>query len=84
MQVGAIGGYSYQPYIYNTNTMSARSMDKIQGIGDDLTSAKTDFSFLTDEEQNINPLQKGQTANFADIFAQQMQMSRMNANRIFG
>lgn len=82
MRVGAIGGYSYQPYIYNANSVSSRSMDKIQGIGSDLTSAKTDFSSLVNEEENINPLKKGETPNFAEIFDMQMQMSRMNASRI--
>ena len=43
MQVGGIGAYSYQPYIYNTNTLSARSMDRVEAIDSDLTSAKTDF-----------------------------------------
>lgn len=83
MQVGAISGYLYQPYIYNTNALSASSMDKVRAIGDDVTSAGTDFSSLVDDVQNINPLQKGETANFADIFEQQMQMSRTNAARIF-
>lgn len=84
MQVGGIGAYSYQPYVYNTNTMSARSMDRIQAIDSDLTSAKTDFSSLTEEVSNQNPLNKGETPHFADIFASQMQMSRMNEARIFG
>ena len=84
MQVGGIGAYSYQPYVYNTNTMSARSMDRIQAIDNDLTSAKTDFSSLSEEDLNINPLKKGGTYDFAAIFATQMQMSRMNEARIFG
>lgn len=84
MQVGGIGAYSYQPYIYNTNTLSARSMDRIQGIDSDLTSAKTDFSSLSEEVLNTNPLKKGETSDFAGILASQMQMSRMNEARIFG
>lgn len=84
MQVGGIGAYSYQPYIYNTNTLSARSMDRVQAIDSDLTSAKTDFSSLSDEVLNTNPLKKGETLDFAGIFAAQMQMSRMNEARIFG
>lgn len=82
MGVGAISGYAFQPYIYNTNTVSAKSLNKISAISDDLTSAKTDFTSLYSEEQNINPLKKGETANFAEIFEQQMQMSQMNASRI--
>lgn len=84
MQVGAVGAYSFQPYIYNTNTLSARSMDKIKGIGSDLTSAKTDFSSLSDDDLNANPLKRGETLHFADIFASQMQMSKINEARIFG
>lgn len=84
MQVGAVGAYSFQPYIYNTNTLSARSMDKIKGIGSDLTSAKTDFSSLSDDDLNTNPLKRGETLHFADIFASQMQMSKINEARIFG
>lgn len=79
MQIGAIGGYSYQPYIYNSNTLSVDSMDKISAIGDDMSASDIDFSSLVDDVQNINPLQKGETANFADILEQQMQTSRVNA-----
>lgn len=84
MQVGAIGGYSFQPYIYNTNSLSADSLNKIKGIGQDadVTEAKTDYSSLTDNSQNINPLKKGETANFADIFEMQMRMSQENASRL--
>lgn len=84
MQVGGIGAYSYQPYIYNTNTLSARSMDRIQAVDSDLTSAKTDFSSLSEKVLNTNPLKKGETPDFAGILASQMQMSRMNEARIFG
>ncbi|MBQ1172595.1 MAG: hypothetical protein IIX48_08385 [Lachnospiraceae bacterium] len=84
MQVGGIGAYSYQPYIYNTNTLSARSMDRVEAIDSDLISAKTDFSSLSEEVLNTNPLKKGETSDFAGIFASQMQMSRMNMARIFG
>lgn len=79
MQVGAI---SFQPYIYNTNALSARSLSRIESIGDDLLTSKTDYSSLTDESLNENPLRKGQTANFVDVLGRQMQMSRMNAARV--
>lgn len=79
--IGAVSFQSYRPYIYNTNTVSGNSLSKVKAIGDDLLASKTDFSGMT-EEENINPLRKGETANFADVIAMQMQMSRMNADRI--
>ena len=83
MQVGAIGATNFQPYVYNTNSLNRASMNKVQGIGDDLLTSKTDFSALTDEQkQNVNPLKRGETADFAGIMDMQMQMSRMNASRV--
>lgn len=81
MQIGAIGAAAYNPYIYNTNTVSSASMNKISGIGSDLTSSKTDFGALTSQE-NINPLRRGESLDFAGIIDMQMQMSRMNADRL--
>lgn len=83
MRVGAVGFQMYQPYIYNTNTLSGSSLSKVKPIGDDLLSSGTDFSGMTDDEQqNLNPLRRGETVNFADVIAMQMQMGRMNADRI--
>ncbi|HAG69671.1 MAG TPA: hypothetical protein DCL38_06835 [Lachnospiraceae bacterium] len=85
MQVGAVGAGYYQPYVYNTNSLDRASMNRVQGIGDDLLTSKTDFSALTDDgKQNVNPLKRGETADFAGIMDMQMQMSRMNASRLFG
>ncbi|MCR5788606.1 MAG: hypothetical protein K6G83_01840 [Lachnospiraceae bacterium] len=83
MQIGAVGASYYQPYVYNTNSLSRSSMNPVQGIGDDLLTSKTDFSALTDDQkQNVNPLKRGETADFSGIFDEQMQMSRMNAARV--
>ncbi|MCR4655863.1 MAG: hypothetical protein K5770_06500 [Lachnospiraceae bacterium] len=83
MQVGAVGSSYFQPYVYNTNSLDRASMNKVKGIGDDLLTSKTDFSALTDEQQqNVNPLKRGETADFAGIMDMQMQMSRMNAARV--
>lgn len=83
MRIGAVGFQMYQPYIYNTNTVSGNSLSRVKPIGDDLLSSGTDFSGMTDEEQqNINPLRRGETVNFADVIAMQMQMGRMNADKI--
>lgn len=83
MRIGAVSFQTYQPYIYNTNTVSGNSLSKVNPISDDLLSSKTDFSGMTDEEQqNLNPLRRGETVNFADVLAMQMQMGRMNADKI--
>jgi len=83
MQVGAIGSYSYvQPYVYNSNTLSAGSMRKISGIDQDLLSSSTDFSSLTKTKENTNPLKIGETPNFADILTMQMQMGKNHAAKI--
>ena len=79
MQVGALG---FKPYIYNTNVMSGNSLSKVSSVEKDLLASKTDYSSLTDESLNENPLRRGQTANFVDILGMQMQMSRLNASRI--
>lgn len=79
MQVGALG---FKPYIYNTNVMSGNSLSKVSSVEKDLLASKTDYSSLTDESLNENPLKRGQTANFVDILDMQMQMSRLNASRI--
>lgn len=81
MRIGAVGGYSYNPYIYNTNSVSSASMNKIQGIGDDLLKSKTDFSALT-EQETTNPLRKGESLDFMGILDMQLQMSRMNEARL--
>lgn len=78
MQVGTI---SFRPYIYNANMLSGSSLSKVSSIGEDLLTGRTDFSALTDEE-NVNPLKKGESSNFVDILEMQMQMGRMNAARI--
>ena len=36
MGIGAI--MAYQPYIYNTNTVSAKSLEKIQGVNNDVST----------------------------------------------
>lgn len=84
MGVGAISAIgTYQPYVYRTNQVSSRSLSKVAPIGEDLLKSKTDFSGLTKEEnETINPLKRGQTAHFADVLSMQMQMGRMNAQRL--
>ena len=78
MAIGAISAYgsvnalSLRSYVYNTNSVSAASMNKLSRISDDVLDKKIDYSELTDESLNENPLKKGQTLNFQDMLAMQM------------
>ena len=82
MRIGALNAYNFQPYVYNTNTVSSASMNKLSKISDDVLDKKVDYNELTDESQNINPLKKGQTLNFQSMLEMQMQRSQNNAARI--
>lgn len=82
MRIEPIGSYSYQPYIYNTNKVDSASLGKVQPIEKDVLASKTDFSGLTDKQENINPLRRGETPNFGQILDMQMQKGRMNAARV--
>lgn len=73
MRIGAI---AYQPYVYNTNTISSASLNRIGAIPNDATAGRTDFEDLTKEQENVNPLRKGESGNFMDILSSQMAMSR--------
>lgn len=73
MRIGAI---AYQPYVYNTNTVSAASLNRINALPEDGTKGRTDFEGLTEREENQNPLGRGQSASFMDILSSQMAMSR--------
>lgn len=83
MQIGAV---AFRPYIYNANTVSSNSLNKVSAIGDDVLKSKTDVSELLSDDAieavNTNPLKPGQSLDFAGILDMQMQMSRMNADRI--
>ena len=85
MGIGAIGavGVGFQPYIYRVNAVNANSMNRINPVGGDVAKApSTDYSALYSESENINPLRKGETKNFADVLASQMAMSRLHAERL--
>ena len=84
--IGAVGGYSYNPYIYNTRQVSSASLNAIGRISDDATDGGVDFSGVgrVDEKININPLKKGETANFADILMSQMSLSNIHQSQLFG
>lgn len=79
MGIGAIG---FSPYVYNTNTVSRSSLGRVKPVEEDVTKPSTDYSALTDESLNVNPLKKGESSNFVDILESQMAMSRQNAARV--
>ena len=78
-----IGGVGMSPYIYNTNMVSSLSMNPISAIPDDATAQQIDYTdLLSDELENINPLKKGQSANFMDILMSQMSMSQYHQAKV--
>ena len=78
MQIGAVG-MTFQPYVFNTNTVSANSLNKVSPIADDALTSSVDYY---SNSKNQNPLKMGQTSNFADVLAMQMQLGHNNAARI--
>lgn len=74
-----IDAVSFQPYVYHVNAISPASMNRLSKISDDVLDQKTDFSGLVENE---NPLQKGQTLNFADMLQMQMQRGRSAVARV--
>ena len=82
MMIGALGAYGFQSYVYNTNSVSSASMNKLSKISDDVLDKKIDYSELADESKNVNPLKKGQTLDFQSMLQMQMQRGQNNAARI--
>lgn len=82
MGIGAVS--MFQPYIYNTNTVSANSLNPIKAISNDVTSSHINQTPETDYTDTVNPLAKGETKDFAGVLQSQMQMGMQNAMRIFG
>ena len=88
MGIGAIGSIGlfqmYHPYVYNTNTLSAKSLGAIDKVNNDVSRSHIEQpeNPYTKETENLIP--RGQSANFADILSSQLQMGMNNAARIFG
>ncbi|MCM1254001.1 MAG: hypothetical protein NC321_14375 [Clostridium sp.] len=80
MRIGGIGNV-YPTYVYNPNTVSANSMNKLSRISDDVLDKKVDYT-QTAAAENENPLKKGQTLDFEGILAKQMQQGQNRAARI--
>ena len=81
MRIGGIG-YVYPTYVYNPNTVSAYSLNKLSRISDDVLDKKTEYTRPEPEEENQNPLRKGQTRDFEGILAKQMQQGQSRAERM--
>jgi len=79
MGIGAISGAAYPSYVYNTNRISPKSLNKVQAVPDDALAGKVGY----DSEKNENPLRIGETKDWAGILESQMAMGQMNAARIF-
>ncbi len=75
MRIGAV----YPTYIYNTNRVSSRSLDRINAIPNDALKSKIGY---TGSSENTNPLRPGTSRDFAGIIVSQMAMGRRNAARI--
>lgn len=82
MGVGAISGF--QPYIYNTNSISASSLNRISAVDNDVTGSHIKPAVNDYSQETVNALERGETADFAGVLAMQMQMGMNNANLLFG
>ncbi len=82
MGVGAISGF--QPYIYNTNSVSASSLNRISTVDNDVTGSHIKPMEIDYGQETVNALERGETADFAGVLAMQMQMGMNNADLLFG
>lgn len=80
MRIGGIGN-AYPTYVYNPNTVTSNSMNKLSRISDDVLDKKVDYS-QTAAQENQNPLKKGQTIDFEGVLAKQMQEGQNRAAKI--
>lgn len=87
MGIGAISSVSmsYSPQIYNVNGINTNSLNRISPISDKLTKSDIDFTGLVgddEKQETVNPLRRGETANFADVLASQMAMGSMMRDKL--
>lgn len=81
MRIGSLNNI-YPTYVYNPNVVSSKSMNRLSKISDDVLDKKVDYTGIRAEEENQNPLKKGQTIDFKGILAKQMQQGQNRAARI--
>lgn len=79
MRIGGIGNI-YPNFVYNTNAVNANSLNKLSRISDNVLDKRTDYE--TNTEENQNPLRKGETKDFQNILAKQMQEGQNRAAAI--
>ena len=84
MGIGAVSGF--QHYVYNTNSVSAASMNRISAINNDVTDSHIRPEKVQSKYtgETTNPLEYGETADFAGVLAMQMQMGMNKADVLFG
>ncbi|MBQ8527922.1 MAG: hypothetical protein IJ429_05545 [Lachnospiraceae bacterium] len=83
MGIGAISGF--QPYVYNTNSVSRSSLNPISSVNNDVSSSHIRPAQTSDySRETVNPLERGETADFAGVLAMQMQMGVNHADMFFG
>lgn len=80
MRIGGIGNV-YPNFVYNTNEVSSNSLNKLSKISDDVLDKKINYEAKNTEE-NQNPLRKGETKDFQNILAKQMQEGQNRAAAI--
>lgn len=78
-----ISGVGFAPYLYNVNSVSANSMNRIAPVSDDVTRSRVDFSGLVSDSSEVqNPLRRGESSNFADILASQMALGAFQRDKL--
>ena len=84
MGIGAIT--AFRPYIYNTNTLSANSLNPISAIEDeDLTESRMDVSSLQKAySETVNPVKRGESSDYQGMVDMQMAVSAQKAAMLFG
>ena len=84
MGIGPIS--AFRPYIYNTNTLSANSLNPVSGIDDDdLTKNRLDMSGLQRAyTENVNPLAQGETKDYEGVVGSQFAQGMNRAAALFG
>ena len=83
MGVGAVSSLGISGYIYNPNRISAKSLNKVQRISDDVLDGKLDVKNEILQE-NENPLKIGEAKDFAAVLEQQMYSGMNKAAMLFG
>ena len=84
MGIGAVA--AYRPYIYNTNTLSANSLNPVKEIDDeDLTRGRLGTEELQKASvENLNPLKQGESADYQGILDSQFAQGAQKAAALFG